>query len=57
MNIYENNRFPQGQPEDEEYNLDIVIPKMQARITELERQVKQLVAIIQTTHELPSKLQ
>jgi len=52
-----NDQFREGQPEDCEYDHDIVIPIMQARITELERQVKQLAIIIQTTHELPGKLQ
>jgi hypothetical protein len=52
-----NDQFRECQSEDCEYDLDIVIPIMQARITELERQVKQLAIIIQTTHELPGKLQ
>jgi hypothetical protein len=43
MNIYEHDRFTAGLPEDNQYDLNIAIPKMQARIRELERLVEALI--------------
>ena len=38
-----NTSFPAGQPEDGELDLNIVLPKMQARIRELEGLVQALI--------------
>ena len=43
MKTYVNNRFPAGLPEDDEYDLNIAIPAMQARIRELENLVEALI--------------
>ena len=45
MNIHENTRFPSGLPEDNQYDLNIAVPKMQARIRELEALVEALVVV------------
>jgi len=43
MNIYEHDRFPAGLPEDNEYDLNVAVPKMQSRIRELEQLVEALI--------------